>query len=156
MRYRLFLLLALTALAVGACRVSEVRTPNGFVALDEDDIQWRDYVWKAVSPDGAVVVVRERDNKEEGSLEFWAEALEREVIERQGYKLIDKGPVQGRNVKGTQLNFEALYGGQPYFYSVAIFTDEDSIVTVETAASAEVWERHEAALQGAVQSTEFQ
>lgn len=154
MQRYLFVLLAL-AMLLGACRVSEVRTPNGFVALDEDDIQWRDYEWKAVSPDGAVVVVRERDNNEEGSLDFWAEALEREIIERQGYKLIDKGPVQGRNVKGTQLNFEALYGGQPYFYSVAVFTDEDSIVTVETAASAEVWERHKDALQKAVLSTEF-
>ncbi len=146
------LLLSLTSLSM-ACRVSEVKTPSGFAALSDDQIEWRSYQWKAVSPDGASILVRERENEEEASLKFWAEALEREIIAQQGYKLIDTAPIAGKNIKGVQMNFEALYGGQPYRYSVALFVNEDDIVTVETAGSQEVWERHEAALHASVQST---
>jgi hypothetical protein len=150
------LILALLFVAAAAgCRASEMRTPDGFVALDEDDIEWRSYQWKAVSPDGAAVVIRERENKEEGSLEFWSEALEREIVERQGYKLLDKAPVEGRNAKGLQMNFMALYGGQPYRYSVAVFANKDDLVTVELAADEAVWKRHEATLQAAVRSLEL-
>lgn len=153
MNARFFLLLILAALALAACRVSEVKTPDGFVALTDDQIEYYPYEWKAVSPDGAVVVVRERENEQEGSLDFWAESLKREITERNGYKLLDEGPVEGRNAKGHLMNFEVLYGGLPYRYTVALFVTEDDIITVETAASQEIFQQRGDALTAAIRST---
>ena len=157
-RTTLFILVLLAvclALLVGCGPDSMVKTSDGSAALSDDDISWRSYHYKAISPDGAVVVVREHDNEEEGSLEFWAAALERDVVETQGYKLMETAEVKAGSLKGKQLKFEVLYGGEPYRYDVALFVTKDVIVTVETAGEQAVFEKHAEALQKAIESLYF-
>ncbi len=151
-----FALLAVVTLAIFATAcgtVSKVKTPTGFVALSDDQIEWKNYQWKAVSPDGAVVILREVENEQEGAIDFWSEALERDIIANQGYKHIETTDVEAANLSGKLMRFEALYGGLPYRYNVAIFVTDDWIITVETAASEEVYERHQEALENAIRST---
>ena len=56
MRNLLILLAAL--LFASACGpTSTITTPSSFVALSEDSLRWKPYHYKAVSPDGAVIVI---------------------------------------------------------------------------------------------------
>lgn len=127
--------LALTTLTLlSACGPrTEFTLPDEFVALTDDDIRYESYDWKAVNADGVVVILRERDNDQKGSLQFWLEALQREIIEGRGYELTETVDVKTRNMSGKQLRFTVDYGGTPYHYHVALFVIDDEIVTIETA-----------------------
>ena len=142
----------------GACGPSTAfNLPADFVALSDGDLEWRDYDWKAVNTEGAVVVLRERDNDQGGSLEFWVKALRQEIIEGRGYELIDTTELETRNMKGTQLNFQADHAGTAYRYNIAVFVADggEKIVTVETATRLEDWESHRASLEEIVASARF-
>lgn len=126
--------LALTTLTLlAACGPrTEFTLPDEFVALTKEDIRYKNYDWKAVNADGVVVVLRERDNDQGGSLQFWLEALEREIVEGHGYELTETVDVKTRNMSGKQLRFLVDYGGTPYHYHVALFVIDGEIVTIET------------------------
>ena len=150
--------LVVLAVSLTACGPNTSFTlPDDFVALDEDSIEWEPYDWKAVNIDGAVVVLRERENEEEGSMEFWVKALQRELSEGRGYQLLEMTDVETRNMKGKQLRFEVDHAGTPYHYTVAVFLadDNDCIVTVETANRAQDHEAHSETLQAIVESAKF-
>lgn len=150
---RLMLLLGL-GLVLSACGPSStVTTPDSFVSLPEDDLDWRPYHYKAVSPDGAVIVVREHDNEElGGSLQYWTEALTREITAEKGYTLVENTEVKAGGMTGNHLRWEALYGGEKYRYDIALFVTPDLIVTVETAGSAEQYDRYGKEFDSAVKS----
>ena len=156
--FKRFLLPAILLTLCGACGPNTAFTlTDDFVALSDDDLQWRGYDWKAVNTEGAVVVLRERDNDQEGSLEFWVKALKREVAEGRGYKFIDITEVEAQNMSGKQLNFEADHAGTAYRYNLAVFMADggEKIVTVETATRLDEWESHRASLEEIVGSARF-
>jgi len=123
---------------------SLVTVPDGFVALKGDLND--DVAQKMVSADGAVVVVRERDNDPYGDLNFWSEALEREIKAGRGYDLIATEEVGSVNHKGRLLKFKGAFQEETFHYNVAIFTTPEQIVTVETVVTEENATRHEETL----------
>ena len=130
---------------------STVTVPDGYVALDEDDLG-DDIAQKLISADGAMVIVRERENDPYGTLEFWSEALEREITEGRGYELVTKESLSAGGVPGQVLEFKGAYQEKIYLYHVALFATEDSIVTVETVALEEQQERHKETLAKTIRS----
>jgi hypothetical protein len=142
------------ACVLSACGPSStVTTPDGFLSLPEASLEWRPYHYKALSPDGATIVVREHDHAEvKGSLEYWTEALTREIQAEKGYVLTEAADVEAGGMAGSLLRFDALYGGEEYRYDVALFVTNDLIVTVETAGSAEQYERYAEEFAAAVRS----
>ena len=150
---RLLLLIGFASV-LGACGpASHVTTPDTFVAIPEDDLEWRPYHYKAVSPDGAVIVVREHDNEDlKGTLVYWTEALSREIVASKGSTLQETVEVKAGGLTGNHLRWEALYGGETYRYDVALFVTKDLIITVETAGSAEQYERYGVEFDEAVKS----
>ena len=157
--FRLWLIAcaSLLTLSVACGPNTGFKLPDDYVALSDSDIEWREYDWKAVNTEGAVVILRERDNEQEGSLDFWVKALERELSEGRGYQLLDITDVETRNMKGKQLNFQADYAGTPYRYNLAVFLADgkDCIVTIETATRLEDWEAHQASLEAIIKSAEY-
>ncbi len=151
---RNFILLVCLGLWLGACGPSStVTTPDNFVSLPEDDLDWRPYHYKAVSPDGAVILVREHDNEElSGSLAYWTEALTREIKAEKGYTLRESTELKVGGLTGNHLRWDALYGGENYRYDIALFVTKDLIITVETAGSAEQYERYSKEFDSAVKS----
>ena len=133
--------LLLIALSVACGPNSAVIVPDGYVALDDDDLS-DDVAQKMVSADGAVVVVRERDNDPYGNLDFWTEALEREIQEGQGYDLVATETIDSQSGKGRLLKFKGAYQEETFHYHVALFTTASLIVTVETVVSESNAERH--------------
>ncbi len=146
---------AVAALLVGCGPNTQFTLPGDFVAMTDEEIAWKDYDWKAVNPDGAVVVLRERDNDQKGSLDFWYKALKKEVVEGKGYDLLDDSEMKTRNMTGRIMTFTTEYGGTPYQYAVAIFVVDDTIVTIETALSDENIEKHGDAVRKIVESAYF-
>ena len=143
---------------VGSCGLmacgptTTIVAPGGFVMLDEDQLPYG-MAHKAISPDGALIVVRERDHEPEGSLEFWTEALEREITEGRGYELQDKSEVRAKGgYAGVRMSFKGAANQSVYRYDVAIFLVDDQIVTVETAALEASWDKHSGEFEAAIMS----
>ena len=143
---------ALAAATLAACGPStEYVAPSGFVNLDDDRLP-HEAGQKSVSADGAIILLRERDNEPEGNLAFWSEALQREIVEGRGYELVDKSNLSGARIPGVVFQFKGTYSGVPYRYDVALYVRDDIIVTIETAAPEESYDAHSAAFEEARRS----
>ena len=159
-RLALLALLAPLLLAAVACGPNtQFKLPDNFAALSDEQVEWEDYDWKAVSSSNTTVVLRERDNEEEASLTFWVEALQKELTEGRGYTHIETVDIKTRNMSGKRLFFEGESAGTMYHYSVSMFIVEvigdDCIVTIETAATKEDYESFKDDLDAIVKSAEF-
>ncbi len=144
------LLLSLTMSACGPA--TAVQVPSNFVSLDEDDL-YNQMTNKSVSADGAIIVVRERDNEPEGNLDFWSDALSDEIENGRGYTLLGKEEVRSQaGYQGVVMQFASTYNGTAYRYNVALFVIDDLIVTVETTAPKAKFETHKEAFENAVRS----
>ena len=109
-------LIAALALA-GGCATMDL--PDNFVAVDDSDLG--PYEIRGVSADGMVIAARREDNAENGTLEFWTEAVKRELTGR-GYALAKSDPVESDSgTAGTLMTFTATRGGRPYTYLTAVF-----------------------------------
>ena len=141
------MVLVLTCLLGGCHEWTE--TPEGFVEVDSKGVDY-----KAVTPEGAVIVIRHRDNDEEGDLDFWSEVFELEMVKAKGYKVVDKGEVSSADgTVGSVLLFEYAQGQTPYHYGLTVFVRDDLIVTVETATELDNYERREEAFEHARENT---
>ena len=69
-------------------------TPNGFVELEKPSAQGYDY--RAAHPDGIVTAVRVVRNQPEGDLAFWTRAIENQLRQVKGYRLIEQSTVKNR------------------------------------------------------------
>ena len=133
---------ALVTVLQACAPTTVVTTPTGFVALDEDDRR-RGERFRAVSADGAVVVVRSQDNETFGTLEFWQEAMVRELTELAGYELVEAVPVSPRaGPEGMLIRVRGTTGADESVnhYDVAVFVVEDEVVTVEMAAPEAIYD----------------
>src|SRR5690606_25089167 len=104
-------------------------TPAGFVTL-EDGTHYRvpGATFKAMSADGAVLMVRRHDNDTHSDLAFWADALAREMTDGQGYELIGTAEASTRaGRKGRLLQLRGTMNDVMYRYDVAVFVDGDHI-----------------------------
>lgn len=136
-------LCSLALLLTAACGpVSTITAPGGFVMLEEEQLPYG-VAHKAISADGAVVVVREQDNEPRGTLAFWSEALQREVTQGRGYELLEATDVRTTGgIQGRRMQFKGAHNETVYRYDVAVFLLDDSIVTVEVATPEASWEQH--------------
>lgn len=125
-----------------------VETPKGFVSVNASG-----FVYKAVSPDGAVIGIRARGNEEKGDLDFWSEVFKREMTEAKGYT---PGPEQNitsaDGVAGKLLSFDVPDDRTPHQYQVALFISEEYIVSLETLCESPHCDRHKAAFEAAIKT----
>lgn len=101
-------------LALGACQ--SFPTPPGYLPLEATG----EVVHQAVAPNGNRIEVREHDNREEGTAEYWAEAIQRELVEGRGYRLVEERPLP----RGQEMLFATEHQLREYLYLVAIFPRE--------------------------------
>jgi hypothetical protein len=123
-------------------------TPKGFV-----EVAASPFAYKAVSPDGSSIAVRHRPNQEKGDLAFWSEVFERQFVEVNGYRLIEKEELVSEDgVPGQLMTFEYAPDELPYHYSIAIFVSELSLVSLETATELSKLTRYDEAFSAARKS----
>ncbi len=117
MRHATYAILIAALALAGGCGTMDL--PDNFVAVEDRDLG--PYEVRGVSADGMVIAARREDNAENGTLEFWAEAIKRELTGR-GYTLTGSDAVESDGgTPGTLMTFTAQRGGRPYTYLAAVF-----------------------------------
>ncbi len=138
MRQTLKLMVILTSAAAvcmaGGCEAT-MDLPDGFVKVDR---QYSQYDMRAVSADGVALSVRTEDNPQDGTLEFWSQAVSAELEGRQGYTLVDNSEVgPAGNPDGVMMEFDVVKRGNNMKYLVAVFVQTGQVVVAEAAGPAE-------------------
>jgi hypothetical protein len=122
-------LFSLAPLLLAACgpsyfaRASEC--PAGYVPLETSGGEFKG---RAMSAGGVVIGIRDRANAQEGSLEFWAEVVRKDLTEGQGYSL-----KASRDLRSGRALLFAAPREKTTDYYVALFVTPSRVTTVEVA-----------------------
>jgi hypothetical protein len=107
-------------LAITAGCAMRMDLPEPFLRLDTSGDQL-----KATTPDDARLWVREFQDDDQGSLEFWVATLRNALTQSRGYALTDQGEVRDAGgLAGRWMELRAQVNGEPWGYLVALFVDE--------------------------------
>lgn len=139
------------ASAIAACGPSaRLRTPDGFAVLEDQ----KEYLYRSTSAEGVVLAIRVEANKPRGNLEFWADALDRQ-LRRNGYaadgKTLDVRAASGQ--PGREMRYTREEGGRTYRFWLAVFVTEDRVWMIEAGGDeARLKGRTADAIQRAIES----
>jgi len=116
--------------------------PEGFSVYRDSRL------FRAVSPDGVRIRVREIEPEPSMELSFWQSAVTRHLVES-GYEQRGNVTRLGRNgQKGFMLRWLLPYGQEEYIYALAVIPEGDELCLVEIAGRLEAFDLHYAAIEG--------
>lgn len=133
---------AITALSAG-CAPYQIVTPDGMIALNETT--WSPYDYRATTPDGVVVGVRQvrmRDNGDTppADLEFWVNSLKLRLRTTAGYALLDETTVTSADgTDGVRLEFGRDEEGRTYRYDVTLFVTDKFVHVIESGGAEDLY-----------------
>ncbi len=120
-------------------------TPEGFAAFSDTDVV------RAISPEGVLVRARTVPNDPAQSLEFWAEALERQLTES-GYLLVEKSNFTIGAGEGVLMEWLAPVSEDDWIYLTAISVVDSQITVVEAAGPTDDYAIYSAAIRKSLES----
>jgi hypothetical protein len=129
LRISLSILLLVSSALATACGPSvTLQTPPGFAVLP----QQKEYLYRAASAEGVVLAIRAEENKPTGNLDFWSEALDRQ-LRQAGYKPDGKSEdvKSATGIPGRRLKYTRENQGRTYRYWVSVFVTETRVFCVE-------------------------
>ena len=140
------------AFATAGCEPAlRMTLPESFVEVDEGTAG--PYDMRAVSADGVVLATRRQENPENGTLAFWSEAVEKELVSGRGYKLAGAEDVEtAGGMAGRMMTFSASRGGAASTYLVAVYVRGSDILLAEAGGKADAVGRHADAVRKAMLS----
>lgn len=139
------------ALLVGCGPHFAIDTPDDFVALDESAQARRGYSMRATSADGVVLAVREIDDPQHGSREFWVEAIRNRLRRAGGYALLEEQTVSiASGDAGHQMRFGRDESGRPYAYWVTVLVRPGRVTVVEAGGARSVFDAQADDVQRAI------
>lgn len=144
-------ILAAVSLGTAACGPSvSLRTPPGFAVLEDQ----KEYVYRATSAEGVVIGVRAEKNEPRANLDFWAEALDRQL--RRGGYVPDGSAADVRSangLSGREMRYTRQQGGRPHRFWIAVFVTDNRVWVVEAGGDADRFkEKQEKGIQKAIES----
>ena len=113
MRTLIALMIALTAVGCAT------PMPEGYVKVEKGG----EHEWRGMSAKGVVIGLRVRWNDPEGSLDFWATVIRKELETRKGYAFVGEEEITSGEAAGRALHF-SVPGPEPRDYWTAIFLIE--------------------------------
>jgi len=142
-------ILAALLTAVGCGPSFEMRTPAGFVELEDD---YSAYDYRATTADGLVIAAREIDHDPQGDMAFWLRAIENRMRDRGGYALVETRDVRSADgVVGKQLRFgHDDESNKPHLYYLTLFVTESTIFVLEAGGSKELMTSQATQIEAAV------
>jgi len=147
------LLLAASAFAAGCGPSVTLQTPSGFAVLDGQ----KEYAYRAASAEGVVLGVRAEKNEPRGNLDFWADALDRQL--RRGGYVADGDPREVRaasGLTGRQLKYTREERGRKQRFWMAVFVTADRVWVVEAGGDAERFtEKAQKSVQRAIETLQL-
>jgi len=112
----------LALFALSACSALEMNLPPDFLQL-----QTGGFELKAITPDDGRLWVREFQDRDQGSLRFWASSLKVDLEENRGYSPVEESEIRDDHGReGIQMQFAVTTEGEPHGYLVALFVFEGS------------------------------
>ncbi len=151
------LALSLVALASGCGQRFAVTTPADFLELSHDDSRRWGYEHRATTADGVVIGVREIENPQHGSRDFWVDAIRNRLRRDAGYALTSEADVTAASgERGHQLRFGHDESSRPYVYWITVFVTPDRVFVVEAGGRQQHFEAAQARVEAAVSSFRVQ
>lgn len=153
---KLAALVGLFLLSLPACAI-QAKLPDKFLELDSDR-----YQLKATSADDAILWVRRFDNQaDDGTLEFWTEALKNNLVDARGYTLVGREKIRtDKGLEGEALVLEATVAGQTQRELCALFLThglfgDARVYVVEYVAPKDLFERYAKQVKQTIESLSF-
>jgi hypothetical protein len=111
---------------------SSIELPDGFALIDKFP------VYKAISPEGVRLRIRDTDNYPEQSVDFWVDALTTDLQNR-GYLPVEStsGDEWGNDKTFNSLLWAVPWGNEDYLYLTALRLTNGKIEILEMAGKAE-------------------
>jgi hypothetical protein len=143
----LVVLVIVLSMATAGCVTPPVAmdTPDGFAAFSDPEQV------RAISPEGVIIRARTVPNDPAQSLEFWAEALERQLTES-GYLLVADSDFSIESGDGVLLEWLAPVSEDDWIYLTAIAVVDNFIAIVEAAGPAGQYEVYRSAIRESLNS----
>ena len=137
------------AVAVG-CVPSGLTTPADYVRLSSPP---HPYCYKAVSAEGVSLAMRQEDNPEGGTAEFWAAAVKNQLAGARGYTPAGESAVTSADgAAGKRLDFTVNLEGRDMAYLVAVWVEGKQIVIVEAGGPKEKFEADRGKIEAALKT----
>ncbi len=129
-------IIMLAAAMLSGCGV-KMDIPQDFIRIENDKPS--PYSIHAISADGVSIAVRREDNHQEGTLGFWAKAIENVLVNNREYKLVNtEDVVSGKGVSGRMMIFTAKKEGFDYTYISAVFVSKRAVLVAEAGGRSEM------------------
>jgi hypothetical protein len=138
------------ALSSSGCVHFVTHVPVGFVELPRG--QREGFAFRAVTPDGLVLAVRDVENpdidgKPNGDTAFWVKAISNRLRDTGGYALLEQKDVTTKaGNKGVLLSYGHDEGRSPHRYQVALFQARDRLLVVEAGGEKALFEAQAASV----------
>jgi hypothetical protein len=130
MSHRALLLAALlTGMSAAGCGPgARLETPAGFAVLGDQT----EYIYRSTSAEGVVIAIRSEKNLPKGNLDFWADAIDRQ-LQNQSYQPDGKGTEvrAASGQPGRQMRYTRDNQGRSYRFWVTVFATEDKVWLIE-------------------------
>lgn len=143
---RLLWTIVTTMALVGCGAGFHVRTPSGFVELDDDA-----YDYRATDSDGVILAVRTLDNHPRGDLEFWSGAIDARLRQRYSAESVHEVGTRSGLV-GVQIRYVASRSGRTHRYWATVFVDDDTVYLLEAGGDAELFDADRETVEEAIAS----
>lgn len=147
-------LLTLSSVLFACGQSFTINTPRGFIVLEEERAS--QYEFRSTSADGIVIAVRDIENEQEGTLEFWAEAVTSKLRDSRGYAMLEESDISAGGVQGKQIRFGRDESGHSYRYWVTVFVRSEGanarIWVIEAGGRQEVFERRQEEIERTIAS----
>ncbi|MCU0724651.1 MAG: hypothetical protein MUE73_02510 [Planctomycetes bacterium] len=122
----------LPILLFAGCLAPRIDVPAGYVTVPAGDGE----LLSAVSPDGNRLRVRHHENPPEGTLEFWREAMQNELVAGRGHELLESSAIAGPDDRpGWEFLFRVDRPEGAYLYLVTVRVDGRTVETVEAGGT---------------------
>lgn len=118
-----YILFVTTILAMSACGNVNFDPPSGFVEKFKSDNSL-----VVVSADASRIRVTYKENKKNGTAEFWGELLKRELTKFKAYKMLKSDSYKS---KGIVMEFEPPEMYKGFVYTVAVLANDDDVYVIE-------------------------
>jgi len=99
--------------------------PPGYVPLEPVGAE---FLGRAISSSGVVIAVRQRENRPQGTPEFWAEVVKKDLTEGRGY-----AARSAKELRKGRLMVFSVPQEKATVYALFLSVDPERIVTVEMA-----------------------
>lgn len=149
-RRRLVMVVAMCLCAVSGGCIHGMETPGNLVNVE----QYGDgFVARAISADGVVVGLRQQVNPDNGTLDFWAQAIENEMQAAKGYRLVKKENVTSSAGRpGRWMEFTVQQPGGTFRYINVVYVAQKAVLIAEAGGKDAAVESHMADIRKAMLS----